>query len=223
VVPPVDVAALAARVAARRRQLDREAGRAQQVVADGMAAEAAIAVLEHQVDTCAKTAALLTTFGEEAQEDARAQFEAWASRALQMIFGTELTFGLTAGESGGQTTLEPVIRSVYGGTITETSVLGARGGGMAAVTGFVMRLVMLLHTPGARRVLFLDESFGMASKEFEPRIAEFLREVADKAGVQIVLVTHSDAYSDLADLEIRLALGEDGRTRAEFELEEAAW
>jgi hypothetical protein len=215
VVPTVaDVAALAARVAARRRQLDREVGRAQQVVADGEAAEAAIAVLEHLTDTCAKTAALLTTFGEEAQEDARAQFEAWASRALQMIFGTELSFGLVAGESGGQPTLEPVIRSVYGGTITETSVLDARGGGMAAVTGFVMRLVMILLTPSVRRVLFLDETFGMVAKGFEPRIAEFLREVADKAGVQIVLVTHSDAYSDLADTEIRLELGPDGLTRA---------
>ena len=209
-----DVAGLAARVAARRRQLDREVGRAQQVVADGEAAEAAIAELERLTDTCAKTAALLTTFGEQGQEGARAQFEAGASRALQMIFGTELSFGLVPGESGGQPTLVPVIRSVYGGTITETSVLDARGGGMAAVVGFVTRLVMLQHTPGARRVLFLDESFGMAAKGFEPRIAEFLRMVADQAGVQIVLVTHSDAYSDLADTEIRLELGPDGLTRA---------
>jgi hypothetical protein len=209
----IDVAALASRVSARRRELDREVGRAQQVAADGLAVEAAIAVLEHLVDTCAKTAALLTTFGEQAQEDARAQFEALATRALQVIFGANLSFGLVAGESGGQPTLEPVIRSVHGGTITETSVLDARGGGMAAVAGFVMRLVMMLLTPGARRVLFLDETFGMVAKSFEPRIAEFLREVADKAGVQIVLVTHSDAYSDLADTEIRLVLGDDGLTR----------
>jgi len=209
-----DVAALAARVAVRRRQLDREVGRAQQVVADGEASEAEIASLEHLVEVHAKTAALLTTFGEQAQEDARAQFEALATRALQVIFGANLSFGLVAGESGGQPTLEPVIRSVHGGTITETSVLDARGGGMAAVAGFVMRLVMMLLTPGARRVLFLDETFGMVAKGFEPRIAEFLREVADKAGVQIVLVTHSDAYSDLADTEIRLVLGADGLTRA---------
>jgi len=47
------------------------------------------------------------------------------------------------------------------------------------------------------------------------------RYVASRDELLTLLVV--DAYSDLADLEVRLALGEDGKTRAEFELEEAAW
>jgi ABC-type lipoprotein export system ATPase subunit len=77
----------------------------------------------------------------------------------------------------------------------------------------VLLLVVLLLTPGARRIFFLDESFGMVSAEYEPRLAEFLREVADKAGVQIVLITHSRAYDDLADASYELSLGADGATR----------
>ena len=42
----------------------------------------------------------------------------------------------------------------------------------------------------------------MLSQEYEPGMAEFLREVADKAGVQIILITHSTAYSDLADTQL---------------------
>jgi hypothetical protein len=209
-----DVAALAAEVAARRRELDLLAGRAQQVASAGKAAEAEIAALEYQAGLTARVAALLTTIGEQAQESARARFEDLATRALQVIFGAELSFGLVPGESGGQPTLEPVIRSDYGGTITQTSVMDARGGGMAEVTGFVMRLVMLLLTPGARRVLFLDESFGFVSDSFTARVAEFLREVADKAQVQIVLITHDPVYAQHADQCIRLVPGERGRARA---------
>ena len=53
----------------------------------------------------------------------------------------------------------------------------------------------------------------MLSAEYEPGMAEFLREVADKAGVQIVLITHSRAYDDLADANYELSLGPDGATR----------
>jgi hypothetical protein len=208
-----EAAALAAQVRAARQQVDRQVGRAQQLRDDAAAVEAVIAVLEHQAEVHAKLAMLLTSVSEQAQEDARARFESLATRALQVIFGPELSFGLVPGESGGQPTLEPVIRSDYGGTITETSVLDARGGGMAAVTGFVMRLVKLLLTPGARRVLLLDESFAHVSESFTDRVASFLREVADQAGVQIILNTHDPVYAQYADQRVRLVLGPDGLTQ----------
>jgi hypothetical protein len=207
-----DVAALAERVRLARQRIDRQVGQAQQVARAGKAAEAEIAGLESEVELHAKVAALLTTIGEEAQESARARFEALATRALQVIFGAELSFGLVPGESGGQPTLEPVIRSDYAGTITETPVLDARGGGMAAVAGFVMRLVMLLHVRTARRILFLDESFGFVGNSFTVRVAEFLREVANEADVQIVLVTHDEVYAQYADVLVHLVLGPDGVT-----------
>jgi ABC-type lipoprotein export system ATPase subunit len=80
------------------------------------------------------------------------------------------------------------------------------------VTGFVLRLVVLLLTPRARRILWLDEAFGMVSREFEARVAEFLQVIAERADVQIVLVTHSDAYDDAADMRYRLESGSDGMT-----------
>jgi ABC-type molybdenum transport system ATPase subunit/photorepair protein PhrA len=88
--------------------------------------------------------------------------------------------------------------------------MDARGGGMAAVTGFMIRLVVLLLTPRARRILFLDETFRFVSSEYEGRLAEFLAEVAERAGVQLVLVTHSDAFNDAADAHYHIELGSDG-------------
>lgn len=207
-----DAGALEREVRARRQALDRLAGRAQQVATAGKAVEAEIDRLTHRADVHAKAAALLTTIGEEAQESARGQFETLATLALRRVFGDELSFGLLAGETGGQATLEPVIRSTYDGVVTETPVMDARGGGMAAVTGFVMRLVMVLLTPSTREILFLDETFGMVSQSYVPAVAAFLREVTDRTRMQVVMITHDPAYAEFADVKYRLAL-EGGVTR----------
>jgi hypothetical protein len=168
-----------------------------------------------------KVAALLTTIGEERQESARAQVEELVTRALQAIFDKNLSFHMVQSVRANRAEVDFVIRSTYGGEVIDTPVLDARGGGTAAVVGFVLRLVVLLLTPGTRRFLALDESFAHVSASYEPRVAEFLREVADKAGVQILLITHSDAYGDLADARYRLSLGPDGITVVEEGTEHA--
>lgn len=207
------LAALATAVQATRRDLDRQAGRAQQVAKLGHAAEADIARLEERAELYAKTAALLTTIGEEAQESARAMFDDLATRALQDIFGDEFSFRLVPGESGGQVSLEPVIRSEYDGEVIETPVLEARGGGMAVVVGFVLQLVMVLLTPGARKILFLDETFTFVSESYTDRVAEFIAKIARSKGVQIVMITHDRTFAQYADVRVRLVLGPGGVTQ----------
>lgn len=211
--PLTDLAALATAVQATRQSLDRQAGRAQQVAKAGKQAEADIAREEELTGVYAETAALLTRIGEEAQESARQMFEDLATRALQVIFGEELSFRLVPGEAGGQVTLEPVIRSQYGGQVIETGVLDARGGGMAVVVGFVLQLVMVLKTPHVRKVLFLDEAFRFVSDSYIDRLGEFLAEVAARTGVQVFMITHDRALTQYADVRVRLALGQDGVTQ----------
>jgi DNA repair exonuclease SbcCD ATPase subunit len=203
---------LAAAVRSRRQELDRMAGRAQQVAKAGKAAEADIEQLTERSARYAKVAALLTAVGEERQENSRAMFEGLATRALQVIFGEELAFRLVPGENGGQAVLDPVIRSEYGGTVIETPVLDARGGGLAAVTGFVLRLVMIILTPSARKIIFLDESFAHVGESYASRLAEFLGDVARLTGMQVFMITHDRVYAQYADVRVRLALSPDGVT-----------
>jgi DNA repair exonuclease SbcCD ATPase subunit len=213
-----DTAALAAAVQRHRRVLDRQAGQAQQVAKAGRAADAEIAELTAKVELYAKVAALLTAIGEEAQESARRQFEQLASQALQAVFGAGLSFRLVPGEAGGQATLEPVIRSEHaGGAVIETPVMDSRGGGMAAVTGFVLQLVMIMLTPGAAPIIFLDETFAHVPVANRATLAGFLRTVAAEAGVQVVMVTHDPEYAGYADVVVRFEPGPDGTTRVHVE------
>jgi chromosome segregation ATPase len=204
---------LAGQVQAARRRLDRLSGRAEQVAAAGKAAEADITRLEELADVCAKTAALLTSIGEEQQESARRLFEDKATEALRFIFDESLSFRLVPGEAGGQVTLEPVLQSEHDGETMETPVLEARGIGLAVVIGFVLQLVMVKLSPRAAKILFLDESFAFVSVSYRARLAAFLREAADRMGVQIVMSTHDPVYTEAADVLVRLAMGPDGVTR----------
>lgn len=212
---------LTVRAQAVTTRLHREAGQLAEVVRRGKEAQAEVARLRHLLEVQEKAAVLLSTIGEERQESARQQVEELVTRALQVIFDQGLSFHMVQSVRANRAEVDFVIRSTYGGEVVETAVMDARGGGMAAVVGYVLRLVVLLLTPGARRLLVLDETFAHVSASYEPRVAEFLREVADKARVQHLLVTHSDAYSDLADKRYRLVLGEDGTTRAEEGTEHA--
>lgn len=199
--------------ASRRQQLDRMAGEASQLARTGIEARDRAAVLLAALELHEQVSKVLTTIGEERQETAQHQVEELVTRALQTIFGENLSFHVVQSVKANRAEVDFVLRSKYGEQVIDTPVMDARGGGMAAVVGFVLRLVVLLLTPEARRFLALDETFAHVSASYEPRVAEFLREVADKAGVQILLVTHSTAYGDLADARYRLVLGSDGVTK----------
>jgi hypothetical protein len=229
----VAAADLAQRVRAARSAVDREAGEARAVGLAGKAAQERAETFRGLIEQHERVIGVLTRVGEENQQRAQAQIEGLVTRGLQTIFGENLSFHVIQGQRANQATVEFVIRSSYplpkeqdaeGDFIQviETSVMDARGGGMAAVVGFILRLVVLLLTPGARRVLVLDETFAHVSEEYVPRLAEFLREVADKAGVQLFLITHSNGYGDAADREYRFELGPDGRTIARDSAELAA-
>jgi ABC-type uncharacterized transport system YnjBCD ATPase subunit len=218
---------LAAQVRAARSQVDREAGEARAIGTAGLAATARVAELQEAVELHERVMQALTRVGEERQDHAQRQIEGLVTRALQAIFGENLSFHVVQSVRGGQAQVDFVIRSEHiaadelagpnldAPVLVDTPVIGARGGGMAAVVGFLLRLVVLLLTPGARRILLLDETFAHVSAEYKPRVAEFLREVCDKAGVQVVMVTHDPDFSEVADASYGLSLGGDGATEVQ--------
>lgn len=200
-------AALHARLATARRTLDRERAEALVLAEHGRRLVTEAEQLVRDVDLYERAAAVLASIGEERQDTAQKQIEALVTQGLQTIFGEQLTFHLVQGVRHKTPVVDFIVRShLDDGTIVDTDVMEARGGGLAATVGFLLRLVILLLSRHKQdTVLFLDESFAMVSAEYEPRLAEFLRELVDRTGVQIILVTHSDGYLDVADVTYRVS------------------
>ena len=70
---------------------------------------------------------------------------------------------------------------------------------MAAVAGFLIQAVLVLLTPGLRPVLFLDEVFAQVSEGYLEPLSAFIKELVDRSPLQVVLVTHSEVFMEMAD------------------------
>lgn len=208
-VPTADrLEVLRSRLSRVRRDLDRQTGEARAVALRGQEAVSQAAASAREVDVLQSASVVLSSVADERQAEVTRQVEGLVTHGLRTIFEEDLSFHLVSSVKGRQVTTEAVVRSTMAsGEVVETPLLDSRGGGLASVVGFLLRLVLVLLTPSRQDpVLVLDETFAQVSEEYEPRLAEFIRELVDRTSAQVILVTHSSAYSDHADRVHRLAI-----------------
>lgn len=195
------------RVKRARRIVDRRIAEARVIATTGKQLKEEIALASNDVDLYNKVAITLASIGETRQSAAQQQIEELVTRGLNSIFGEELSFHVLQTQRGKTPEVKFVVKSLINNKPVETPVMDARGGGLAAVVGFLLRLVVLLLSKDSKQpILILDESFSHVSAEYERPLAEFIKELIDKTKVQIILVTHSDAFSEFADKRYKFKL-----------------
>ncbi len=205
--PVDDLAALGQRLDRIRRTLYEKAADHRYLVARTATLTDEINTHRHTIDLHQRAAAILAGIADTRQADTQRRIETLVTQGLRMIFGEDLSFHLVSTVRAKRPEVDLVVRSTLdNGTVVDTDVLDARGGGLAAIVGFLLNVVLLLLTQPRDAPLLLDETFAHVSAEYEPRVAEFLRQLVDHTGVQIIMVTHSDAYTDLADVRYRFTL-----------------
>ena len=208
-----DLDALVVRARQRRRQIDSQQGEARSVLLRGKELSSEVTSLSSTVEVLDRVTALLNSLGEDRQLQAQTSIEELVTRGLQMIFDDTLSFHIVQNVRGKTAVVEFVVRTTLGSSVIETQVMDARGGGLAAVIGFLLRLVVMLMSRKERdaNLLVLDESFSMVSAEYLEPLGEFLREVVDRTGAQVILVTHQPAFEAFADKVYNFST-EDGKT-----------
>lgn len=192
------------------RRLERRIGEAKALAAQGKKAQQQAIEAQELVVACEEAVGFLNSFADERQMKVQKRIEALVTYGLQTIFDESITFHVNSEQKSNRTEVSFSLRSMMGEEVVETPILDARGGGVAAVIGFLLRLIVKLLRE-ERPLLVLDETFAQLSAEYEPRLAEFLRELVDRTGVQIVMVTHSTAFTDSADVVYRFGQ-KDGKT-----------
>lgn len=208
-----DLQSLETRFAARRRALDQEAGviKTLQARLDSLAVQQE--VLQRKIVVLEQVGALLNSIGEQRQAQAQQTIEDLVTQGLQSIFDPTLSFHIVTTVKGKATTVEFLVRTTLPSGVIETPVIDSRGGGLVSVISFLLRLTVLLLTRGqGDHLLVLDETFAFVSAEYLDRVGDFLRQLVDKTGVQIVMVTHQDELTEYADVVYRFSL-EDGETK----------
>lgn len=122
------------------------------------------------------------------QQEAHSRVAGVVSRCLSTVFGPDAyEFRIEFEEKRGRTEA----RLVFVRDGMELSPMTAAGGGAVDVASFALRLAaLMLSRPSVRKCLVLDEPFKHLSREYRPRMAELLLELAAELGMQFVVVTH---------------------------------
>jgi DNA repair exonuclease SbcCD ATPase subunit len=212
-----DLQDLETRFRFRRRQLDQEAGVIASLQKRITDLDAEMATLEHQAVVLEQTTALLNSLGEERQAVAQTTIEDLVTQGLQSIFDPTLSFHIATTVKGKTTTVEFFVKTTLASGSIETPVIDARGGGLVAVISFLLRLTVLLLQRGrGDHLLVLDESFAMVSEDYLDNVGSFLKQLVERTGVQIIMVTHQQTLVEYADVVYRFSL-EDGETKVRTE------
>jgi DNA repair exonuclease SbcCD ATPase subunit len=200
----------------RRRELDNRAADARAVLTRGKETQAQISSLTSTIEEMDKVTVLLNSMGEERQLKAQSTIEQLVTQGLHTIFDDTLSFHIVQSVRGKSANVEFIVRTTLDNMVIETPVMEARGGGMAATIGFLLRIVVMLlgKEPSSENVLILDETFAHVSAEYLEGVGNFLREVVDKTGVQIIMVTHQDEFVEYADKVYRFS-AVDGKTQVQ--------
>lgn len=196
-----DLDSLGMEIRRKSRLVDQRVGEARAVALRGKTVKAEIEELTSTTALLERAAGVLASIGEDRQAAAQSQVEELVTRGLKAIFGEEMSFHVVQSTKGKTPVVDFVIRStIPGQAVVETDVMSARGGGVATVVGFLLRVVMMLLSGDRQETtLFLDETFSMVSANYLPNVVEFLRELVDKTDIRIVLVTHQPEFLAAAD------------------------
>jgi hypothetical protein len=206
-----DVLSLQRIIRQEQRLLDQRRGEARAVAEQGRRAQQEARELTEQTERLTEAVEILNRFADARQEEVRRRLEGLVTYGLRAIFDEDLALHVRSKTVGRRQETEFTLTSTHDGHEIETSILDSRGGGVAAVSGFLLKLILLILR-GDQLLMLEDESFAQVSAEYEPRLAEFLSELADRMAVRIVLVTHSTAFEDVSDAVYRTS-SQDGLTK----------
>ena len=186
----------AERDTARRAALDLDERRE--------AAEHARAVAESARDVVSEVLVLT-------QRQVKGYLEEVVSLALSAVYGDDHGLELEFGVKRNQSEVTPWV--VRGGD--RFSTRDEVGGGVLDVASLGMRLGMYaLSQPRPAPLLVLDEPAKFLSRDRQAAFGRMIREMSRRLGIQVILVSHSEAIIDQADRAYRV-VQEDGVSRAE--------
>jgi DNA repair exonuclease SbcCD ATPase subunit len=159
------------------------------------------------IDILEQVRFLLQRTSEYAREQIKQQIEMLVSHCLQFVFGPNIEFEIELNEVRGKTSAEFYVISTYKNEKIKTKPQDARGGGIVDVISLALRIAVIQSTDTYKDgPLILDEPAKHVSSEYISNVAQFLKQISDVFHRQIIMVTHNQYLSEIADLTYKVEL-----------------
>jgi DNA repair exonuclease SbcCD ATPase subunit len=193
-----DVSLLHRRLVAAQQAYSRQAGQLEELEATRERLQRHINSTSTDIQAYGKVGAALQSVAASFHDRLISSIETLVTQGLQSVVGNDISFRITSTVRNRQVTLDFYLVTDDG---IELDPLDARGGGIAALTGLIMRIVVLrLLSSRTRQILVLDEPLAHLSAEYVPAAAQMLVSLANRLDVQVIMVSHQQAFAEVGDV-----------------------
>lgn len=183
------------------RQASRMRGARDEVQARLASATTALEFAQSEADELEQVTNLLQGLEAAWQKNFQKSVARVISRGLTLVFEETMELKIIPKVRNDITTVDFKIVQGEGADAIETDILGAKGGTVIALVNVLVRALLILSArPALRRIMILDEPFGLADDQYIPAFGALLRELCDKLHFQIIIVSHEEALVDIADM-----------------------
>lgn len=154
--------------------------------------------IERLSDSYIKASLFLQTLSDTTRQQVIDRISSIVTDALQNIKDPNLEFKMVLSTERNQVDLSFYVVNKESGQ--EYDILNSCGGSIADIVSFPLKFSLLMKwTPTLSRLLILDENFKFVSVSDQEPLGEFVRQISEKLGLQIILVTHSPTLSSKAN------------------------
>lgn len=129
----------------------------------------------------------------------REQIEEVITEALQSIYGLDYKIELVYDVKNNRSHLDiKVCKNTEYGEIKRD--MDGFGGGVADTISVPLRLLVLLACKQTDKICLLDECYKHVNPERIELVSQFLSEICNKLGIQIIMDTHHEIFKNNADV-----------------------
>lgn len=161
-------------------------------------AEKKIEELVKDMDVSSEALSFLEQLASGRRGVMKEKIEKVVTDALQLIYGKSYAVELTYSMKNNRSWLDiEMKRDTAAGEVKRN--MGGFGGGVSDTISVPLRLMVLLGSGGTDKVCVLDECWKHMDNERIELVGKFLRVMADRLGMQVMLSSHHDAVKTFAD------------------------
>ncbi len=163
--------------------------------------------ITNEADLLERVRLLLQRAGEYAREQSKVQIERLVTYCLQYIFGNDIKFEIELNEKGGRIEADFFVETDYEGYRIRSQPQDTRGGGVIDIISLAIRLSMLqCYYPEIYGPIVLDEPAKHVSEEYIVNVSNFLSEISELLGRQVIMITHNLHLAEISKTSYSVSL-----------------
>lgn len=180
--------------------ITKELGKKEQLVEHKYNITSKLSILKEDLEVLEKVTLLFQKTSEFAREQAKNQIESIVTNCLRFVFDSNIEFLIEIEELRNKASAEFYVVTQSQDLIIKTKPELSRGGGIVDIVSLALRIAFLqINRPKIEGPLILDEPAKHVSEDYIYNVGEFLKQSSNIFNRQIIMITHSNHLSAIAD------------------------